>query len=911
MNVFELFGTIAIDHSGAERSLDKTVKHAKDAENALTKTFKRIGTAVAAAFSVGAVVNFGKACTEVFASVAAEESAFAQIMGDYADTAQAKLNAVADSTGVVSTRLTSSMTSLTAKFKGLGYGVEDATTLAADGLLIATDAAAFWDMSLDESMSHLNSFINGSYEGGEAIGLFANDTQMAAYAIEKGIVADTKAWAALDEATKQATRLDYAKNMQAQSGATGQAAKESQSYANVMANLKERWRQFQAIIGKPILEKLVLPAMQKLNDFMPKLNESVQNGIVWLTEGFDKVASYFTDVFTEDGLKLDALPNAFGNMFRDVTRKIPALLSNIGRTIRNAWANNVWPAVQGAFKATLGIDLPEWSEIEFDVSEWWKVIRKDIENALDIDLSNIDIAGIFTAAETAVGNLLESLKTFYTDISDAIATDETGRVNLNKALSGLFDAGVDAMANLLTTASTLVTDIVGSITGNKEDTEKISSVFSDLFGWAGEIVTGVKDDALAVFDWFLANGRIVAPIISTVAWSMAKFVLANPAIAAIEALMLLIAALSTDWTTFEANYPHLVEAFESLTGLDFTNVANSLEGFKNELEGIAAFFKENEEFVNLLLVLLGATVMKVNPVAGLGMIAAGGISIAENPVGTAKGVGDTVGEMLGEGINLVTNNDTVDVEKFGDAFATTAEETAKTIGGIITGESYSAEKPLIGILLDGLKRSFNFKKQYELSDFSGIQDYFEAEWDAYRKYQQTGSASDYDEQRAALAALVEQLNLFTGDISAVESVLSLYAGKRSDLALDTNDLPNSWFNGWNLFQNKVEELEQERHHNRRINDESGGGGYADTIFKTDDGSNNQSGMSSLLTVLQTNAAQMKSEIVAAVQEGMSGITITANVDTGNVMLDTGTMVGTIAPRINFRLGALNARSSRG
>ena len=53
------------------------------------------------------------------------------------------------------------MTSMTAKFKGLGYGVEDATTLASDGLTLAADAAAFWDKSLDESMSGLNSFING------------------------------------------------------------------------------------------------------------------------------------------------------------------------------------------------------------------------------------------------------------------------------------------------------------------------------------------------------------------------------------------------------------------------------------------------------------------------------------------------------------------------------------------------------------------------------------------------------------------------------------------------------------------------------------------------------------------------------------------------------------------------------
>ena len=230
MNVFELFGTIAIDNSSAERSLDKTVGHARDTESKLERTFKNIGKVIAAAFAIDKIKDFGKACTEAYASIAAEESAFAQIMGEYADTAQKKLEAVSDATGITATRMTTHMTSLTAKFKGLGYNVEDATTLATDGLMIAADAAAFWDMSLDESMSHLNSFINGSYEGGEAIGLFANETQMAAYAVEKGIVADAKAWATLDEATKQATRLDYAKTMMEQSGATGQAAKEAGAF---------------------------------------------------------------------------------------------------------------------------------------------------------------------------------------------------------------------------------------------------------------------------------------------------------------------------------------------------------------------------------------------------------------------------------------------------------------------------------------------------------------------------------------------------------------------------------------------------------------------------------------------------------------------------------------------------------
>lgn len=231
----------------------------------MVKAFAKIGKAIAAAFSVKAVVNFTKEIVNCAADVAAEQSAFSQIMGDYSDEATAKLRAIADETGIAETRLTSSMTSMTAKWKGLGYGIDEATTLSSRGLTIAADAAAFWDMSLNESTGHLNSFINGSYEGGEAIGLFANDAQMALFAVEQGLVETTKEWANLDEAQKQATRLEYAENMLKASGAVGQAAKEAGQYANVQANLTEKWRQFKAEIGTPVLQSIVIPAMEALS----------------------------------------------------------------------------------------------------------------------------------------------------------------------------------------------------------------------------------------------------------------------------------------------------------------------------------------------------------------------------------------------------------------------------------------------------------------------------------------------------------------------------------------------------------------------------------------------------------------------------------------------------------------------
>lgn len=261
----------------------------ESSSNRIMSAFKKIGGVVATAFAVDKVVDFGKSIVDASATVAAEQSAFEQIMGDYSNTAQEKINEIADTTGMVSTRLTPYMTSMTAKFKGLGYDIDDATTLAQDGLTLAADAAAFWDKSLDDSMSALNSFINGSYEGGEAIGLFANDTQMASYAVEQGIVSEAKEWANLDEARKQATRLEYAQNMMEASGATGQAAKEADQYANVQANLTEKWRQFKAQIGEPLLQNIVIPAMDKLSGIVDKASTAYKDCTKWISEHHEEL----------------------------------------------------------------------------------------------------------------------------------------------------------------------------------------------------------------------------------------------------------------------------------------------------------------------------------------------------------------------------------------------------------------------------------------------------------------------------------------------------------------------------------------------------------------------------------------------------------------------------------------------
>ena len=122
MELFKIFGTLGlkgVDETNSE--LQDVTGTAKNASSGMGAAFKKIGGALAAAFAVDKIIDFGKEIVNVAAEVSAEQSAFEQIMGDFSNSAKEKLNSVADATGVMSTRMQGHFTSLSAKFKGLGF----------------------------------------------------------------------------------------------------------------------------------------------------------------------------------------------------------------------------------------------------------------------------------------------------------------------------------------------------------------------------------------------------------------------------------------------------------------------------------------------------------------------------------------------------------------------------------------------------------------------------------------------------------------------------------------------------------------------------------------------------------------------------------------------------------------------
>ena len=70
-------------------------------------------------------------------------------------------------------------------------------------------------------------------------------------------------------------------------------------------------------------------------------------------------------------------------------------------------------------------------------------------------------------------------------------------------------------------------------------------------------------------------------------------------------------------------------------------------------------------------------------------------------------------------------------------------------------------------------------------------------------------------------------------------------------------------------------------------------------------------LSNIQATMAALPAQIESAASAGVAEGVGNIAVTGTVTTGNVMLDTGVVVGQLAPRMNLVLGGMNAIGARG
>lgn len=279
MELFKLFGTIAIQNADANEQIDDTTDRAKESESKISSAFKKIGGVVATAFAVDKIKDFGLNCINAAADANAASSQFSQVFGDMEGQAKKSLTGIADNTGIQVNRMKGSYTQIAAFAKTTGMDTSNALGLADRAMVAVADSAAFYDRTLEDTTESLQSFLKGNYENDSALGLSCTE-------VTRNEAANRlygKSFKDLSEAQKQLTLLQMVEDANKASGALGQAARESDTWTNQTGNLKQAWTDFQSVLGQNVLP-LAVGIVKKMADAVQSVSDKMPGMINWFNQ---------------------------------------------------------------------------------------------------------------------------------------------------------------------------------------------------------------------------------------------------------------------------------------------------------------------------------------------------------------------------------------------------------------------------------------------------------------------------------------------------------------------------------------------------------------------------------------------------------------------------------------------------
>lgn len=463
------------------------------------KTSAVVGTSMAA---------IGAAAIKSAGEMNAMNAQFSQTFGKLENKANAVVSSMGKEFNMLPSRIKPSFSKTTAMFKGLGMNTEEAMKKAESATRMTADAAAFYDLSFEDASSALTSFIKGNYEGGEAIGLFANETQMAAFAVEKGIVKDAKAWSALDEKTKQATRLEYAQKMQKMANVTGQAAREANGYENVMGNLKASLKEMLAALAQPFFDsfinstKLATEALGRFTNFMKENPEIMKAVIAAFVAGggaltafalkaklaangisiFSKVIALVSSPVTLTVTAIGALVGAF------------VYLYNTNEKVRNA-VQSAWEIIKNAIGTAITFISNFIQTLWKPVAEWFQANQEAIKATIQQVWTTV--SSYVSSAVQAVSNVIS---TVFKSCMDWLVQNQ----NLIKST---FNVVWNAIKNIVTPIIQAISNVISTVFST------ISNFIKQNQGTIKAIIKGTWDTIKTIVT---QGTKVIQGIITTV-----------------------------------------------------------------------------------------------------------------------------------------------------------------------------------------------------------------------------------------------------------------------------------------------------------------------------------------------------------------------------------------------------------
>ncbi len=239
-----------------------------------------IATAVGVAFSVGALVTFGKQAVQLASDMQEVQNVVDTAFGDMAH----KMEEFADTSirmyGISKLAAKQTGSSFMAMAKGMQMATDTAAEMSISLTALSADMASFYNKRQEDVKLALSSVFTGETETLKQYGILITEVNLQEYARQQGI---TKSISAMTQAEKVMLRYNYV--MQATALAQGDFARTSGGWANQIRILSEQWKEFSSIVGSALMN-IALPAVRSLNNALSQL-------IGYANTAYNALANFF------------------------------------------------------------------------------------------------------------------------------------------------------------------------------------------------------------------------------------------------------------------------------------------------------------------------------------------------------------------------------------------------------------------------------------------------------------------------------------------------------------------------------------------------------------------------------------------------------------------------------------------
>lgn len=226
---------------------------------------KKAGAALAGAFAVKKLVDFGKSCLDLGSDLTEVQNVVDVTFPNMSAQVDKFAKSALKASGLSETMAKQYTGTFGAMAKAFGFNEQQAYDMGTALTSLTADVASFYNLSQDEAYTKLKSVFTGETESLKDLGVVMTQTALDSYALANGY---GKTTAQMTEAEKVSLR--YAFVQQQLSAASGDFARTSGSWANQVRVLSLQIDSLKASIGQGLIN-LFTPIIQTVNTLLGKL----------------------------------------------------------------------------------------------------------------------------------------------------------------------------------------------------------------------------------------------------------------------------------------------------------------------------------------------------------------------------------------------------------------------------------------------------------------------------------------------------------------------------------------------------------------------------------------------------------------------------------------------------------------